>query len=151
MIAEAMIDTTVLVGAASTLASATDKARMAQDFLFHRSIGLSAQVLQEFRVVSTRKVHKGWSLDEALDRVEALEDVPCLPVDAALVQFGAELSVRYQLSDWDGAILTAAHRLDAAVLYTEDLNHGQVYGPVRADNPFRPNETPRRDPTSCPS
>lgn len=74
MIAEVMVDTNVLVYAASTLASDADKARIARDLLFNQSVGLSAQVMQEFLVVSTRKVRKGWSLDDALDWIEALED-----------------------------------------------------------------------------
>lgn len=139
MIAEAMIDTNVLVYAASTFEGDSDKTRIALDILLHRSFGLSARVLQEFLVVSTRKVRKSWSLDEALDWIEALEGFPCLPIDASLVRFEAELSIKHQLSYWDEAILAAAHRLDATILYTEDLNHGQLYGSVRVENPFRSN------------
>ena len=32
--------------------------------------------------------------------------------------------------------VAAAEVLEAATLYTEDLNHGQRYGKVRAVNPF---------------
>jgi predicted nucleic acid-binding protein len=138
MNAEAMIDTNVLVYAASVFEGDRVKTRIAQDLLFNHSIGLSSQVLQEFVVVSTKKVRREWKLDDALDWIEALEDFPCLPIDAALVRFGGEMAMRYQLSYWDGAILAAAHRLDASILYTEDLNHGQVYGSVRVENPFRP-------------
>ena len=139
MIAEAMLDTNVLVYAASQLPEDVAKAAVARDLLLRQGIGLSAQVLQEFIVVSTRKVRKPWSIDDALDWVETLEDYPCLPVDAALVRYGAELAVRYVVSYWDGAILAAAHRLGAPILYTEDLNHNQLYGSVRVVNPFRPN------------
>jgi predicted nucleic acid-binding protein len=139
MIADAMVDTNVLVYAASRLAEDQDKKRIANALLQTEGIGLSAQVLQEFLVVSTRKVHKPWSLDDALDWIEAFEDLPCIPVDAPLVRYGAELAVRYQLSYWDGAILAAAHRMNAPVLYTEDLNHDQTYGSVRVVNPFRAN------------
>jgi predicted nucleic acid-binding protein len=45
-------------------------------------------------------------------------------------------SLRYGISYWDGAILAAAEALEAPILYTEDLNHGQLYGRVRAVNPF---------------
>jgi predicted nucleic acid-binding protein len=138
MNAEAMIDTNVLVYAASVLEGDRVKTKIAQDLLFDHSIGLSSRVLQEFIVVSTRKVRKDWKPDDALDWIEVLEDFPCPPTDAALVHFGGELAIRYQLSYWDGAILAAAHRLDASILYSEDLNHGQVYGSVRVENPFRP-------------
>jgi predicted nucleic acid-binding protein len=140
MIAEAMIDTNVLVYAASRLPEDSDKAAVARDLVLRGGIGISAQVLQEFIVVSTRKVRKPWSIDDALDWVETLEDYPCLPIDGALVRYGAELAIRHTVSYWDGAILAAAHRLGASVLYTEDLNHDQVYDSVRVVNPFRPNE-----------
>ena len=138
MIADAMIDTNVLVYAASVFEADRDKSRAAQDILQREHVGLSAQVLQEFIVVTTRKVRRTWSIEEALEWTEALENLPCLPVDATLVRFGGELAARFQLSYWDGAILAAAHRLGASVLYTEDLNHGQLYGSVRVENPFKP-------------
>lgn len=139
MIADAMVDTNVLVYAASGLPEDRDKARISMALLQTSSVGLSAQVLQEFLVVSTRKVMKPWTLDDALDWIEAFEDFPCIPVDAPLVRYGAELAARYQLSYWDGAILAAAHRMNASILYTEDLNHDQTYGSVRVVNPFRVN------------
>ena len=47
------------------------------------------------------------------------------------------MSERYRISFWDACVLAAAERLGAPILYTEDLNHGQSYGSVRVDNPFR--------------
>ena len=46
---------------------------------------------------------------------------------------------RSKLDYWDAAIIAAAQRLGARILYTEDLNHDQLYGSVRVMNPFRPN------------
>ena len=68
-----------------------------------------------------------------------LGDYPNQPVDTDLVQMRPRLSRRFRISYWDAAILAAADRLDAPVLYTEDLNHNQLYGSVRVVNPFRPN------------
>jgi predicted nucleic acid-binding protein len=42
----------------------------------------------------------------------------------------------YGISYRDGAIVAATEALEAPILYTEDLNHGRRYGPVRAVNPF---------------
>ena len=61
---------------------------------------------------------------------------PTVPTDYPLVVAAVELSLRYRISYWDGAILAAAEALEASILYTEDLNHGQEYGSVRAHNPF---------------
>ena len=47
-----------------------------------------------------------------------------------------ELSLRYGISYWDGAIVAAAEILEVSTIYTEDLNHGQRYGRVLAINPF---------------
>src|SRR5664279_838560 len=58
--------------------------------------------------------------------------------DKVAVRAGIELSQRFKISFWDAAIIFAAERLGAPVLYTEDLNHGQFYGDVRVVNPFRP-------------
>ncbi len=37
-----------------------------------------------------------------------------------------------------GAIVAAAEALGAETLFSEDLNHGQRYGPVQVRNPFLP-------------
>ncbi len=47
-----------------------------------------------------------------------------------------EVSVRYQISYWDGAIVAAAESISVPRLYSEDLNHGQRYGSVGVLNPF---------------
>jgi predicted nucleic acid-binding protein len=43
---------------------------------------------------------------------------------------------KYQISFWDALIVHAAQLSRADVLYTEDLNDGQVFGTVRVANPF---------------
>ena len=63
---------------------------------------------------------------------------PFVPVDARLCH-RAGLRRRAPLSEfkyYDAALLAAAERLGAPIFYTEDLNHNQVYGSVRAVNPF---------------
>lgn len=62
--------------------------------------------------------------------------MPFMPVDQAYVVAGLLLARRYQLKYYDAALLAAAERFGAPVFYTEDLNHGQTYGSVRAINPF---------------
>ena len=62
--------------------------------------------------------------------------VPTVPTDYPLIVSAVELSIRHGISYYDGAILAAAEALEASALYTEDSNHGQSYGAVRAVNPF---------------
>jgi predicted nucleic acid-binding protein len=58
-------------------------------------------------------------------------------VDPALIKVAILLSAHYKISYWDAAIVAAAEALGATTLYSEDLNHGQSYGSVRVENPFR--------------
>ena len=134
-----MLDANVLVYAVSTAANEAAKAQIAEQLLKSGTIGISGQVVQEFFVTVTRKGSAPLSTAEALDWVEAFESLPCIPIDVGLVRDGAAIASRYQVSYWDGAILAAAHRLNASILYTEDLNHDQTYGSVRVVNPFRAN------------
>jgi predicted nucleic acid-binding protein len=59
-----------------------------------------------------------------------------LSVDVPLIKVAITISQRYRIHYWDAAILAAAERLGTEIVYTEDLNHGQNYGPVRVVNPF---------------
>ncbi len=130
------LDTNILIYAASQNPSETRKKTIAVELIQSTAFGLSAQVLQEFYVVATRKAEVPLKPAQALEWIEQLEVFPCVETSAALVKLGAVVSERYRISYWDGAILAAAESLGAPVVYTEDLNHGQTYGTVRALNPF---------------
>ena len=55
----------------------------------------------------------------------------------ALLTSAIALSRNEHLSIWDALIVTAAQAAGCEVLMTEDLSHGQKFGPVRIENPFR--------------
>ncbi len=106
------------------------------DVVQRSDFGLSAQVLQEFYVTVTRKIRKPVAPEYAVALMDEYRVFPTVPTDYPLIVSAVELSLRYGISYWDGAIVAAAEALEAATLYTEDLNHGQRYGRVRAVNPF---------------
>jgi predicted nucleic acid-binding protein len=134
MNADCFLDTNVLVYAA---AGGTDPRRQqALTLVETQDFGLSAQVLQEFYVTVTRKVAVPLPPHAALEWIEQWEAFPVAPVDASLVKVAAELSERYRISYWDGAILAAALDLGATTLYSEDLNDGQAYEGLVVRNPF---------------
>lgn len=97
---------------------------------------MSAQVLQEFYVTVSRKVEVRRSAERAIEWIEQFKAFPCVTIDAVLVKIAIELSERYQIFYWDAAIVAAAEVLGAKTLYSEDLNHDQLYGSVRVCNPF---------------
>jgi predicted nucleic acid-binding protein len=98
--------------------------------------GLSTQVLGEFFVNAQRKSARPLRAAEAAAMVVEFGDRPCAVLDHAIVRTAIEHSQRYDISYWDAAIVAAAERLQAGILYSEDFNHGQSYGSVRAVNPF---------------
>ncbi len=49
---------------------------------------------------------------------------------------GMHFEKQYKISFWDGLVLQAAERAGAAIVYSEDLSHGQSYEGIRVLNPF---------------
>jgi predicted nucleic acid-binding protein len=58
--------------------------------------------------------------------------------DGSLLLKGITMQKRWQLSFFDALIVAAAIRAKAKILWSEDLNHGQLYDQVRAVNPLLP-------------
>ena len=136
MSVDCFLDTNILVYAVSSTESDAPKRARALDLVRQSDFGLSAQVLQEFYVTVTRKIRKPLAPELAVALMDEYRVFPTVPTDYPLIVSAVERSLRYGISYWDGAIVAAAEVLEAKVLYTEDLNHGQHYGAVRALNPF---------------
>ncbi len=95
---------------------------------------ISTQVLQETFVTLTRKA--GIPADAATGDVRDLSHWPVFVVDSQAVLDACNLAQAARVSFWDALMISAAVRMRAEVLYTEDLNHGQVVSGVRIVNPF---------------
>lgn len=135
--AEVFLDTNILLYAALGSADAPAKYERAVELLTTR-FGTSAQVLAEFYVNAQRKGARPLTAEKAQEWVFRLSKKPFQAVDYRVVRMGIENAQRYQISYWDGAVIAAAERLGARIIYSEDLNHGQTYGSVRVENPFLP-------------
>ena len=97
---------------------------------------LSIQVLQEFYVNVTQKVAKPLSAEVAAQIIADLSvwEVHCPRVEDILN--AVRLQQRYQISFWDAMILASAVQLGCQILWSEDLNPGQVYDQVEVKSPF---------------
>ncbi len=99
---------------------------------------VSAQVINECVNVCLQKF--GFSRDRAYafaDNVMRRTNV--LPLDEAVIRKSAEIAIRQQISNWDALIVAAALLADCDTLYSEDMQHGQVFeGSLTVINPFRP-------------
>jgi predicted nucleic acid-binding protein len=98
---------------------------------------ISAQVLTEFYVVTTRKIARPLAPETGAALVEQLARLPVVPLDAQLVTTAIAGSREWRISLWDALIVRAAETAGCRRLLTEDLAHGAVYGSVRVENPFR--------------
>ena len=136
MSVECFLDTNVLVYAMSSDESEQQRHSVALRLIEETDFGLSAQVLQELYVTLTRKIAEPVEPSQAHALIEQLRIFPTVWTDYPLIVAAIEHSLRHQISYWDGAILAAAEVLEAPILYSEDLNHGQMYGSVRVVNPF---------------
>jgi len=137
MSVECFLDTNVLVYAVSSDEADTAKRERSLALVQQSDFGLSAQVLQEFYVTVTRKIRKPLATEMAVALMDEYRVFPTVATDYPLIVAAVELSLRYGISYWDAAILAAAEALEAPTLYTEDLQDGQLFGSVRAVNPFR--------------
>ena len=136
MSVECFLDTNVLVYALSSSAEDANKKRKALELIQRADFGLSAQVLQEFYVTVTQKIQRPLQPDLAVAFLDEYRVFPTVWTDLSLILSAVEVSLRYQISYWDGAIVAAAEVLGAPILYSEDFNHNQRYGLVRVMNPF---------------
>ena len=136
MRSDCFLDTNILIYAAAGRVDEPRKFRIAYELVLSRKFGTSGQVLAEFYYNLRRKPVVPPSLEEIDAWIDRLAAHPFTPVDVALVRAGIVVSQRYRISCWDAALIAASERLGAETLYTEDLNHNQVYGSVRVINPF---------------
>lgn len=136
MIAECLLDTNILVYAVDSASVNSEKNATALELIEKADFGLSTQIMQEFYVTVTRKFKKPLSSETAALFLEHLNAFPIIPIDYKIVTEGIRNSIEHHISYWDGAVLAAAERLKARILYSEDLNHGQLYGTIEVINPF---------------
>lgn len=136
MIAEAFLDSNILLYACSSASADAEKRRVAEELILHVPFAVSGQVLQEFAANALRKKSLGITEANIDATLELASLVPVLPVTHELVVSAVILRRRYQISQWDATILAAAAELGCKKLYSEDLNHTQDYTGVRVINPF---------------
>ncbi len=130
------IDTNVLVYAFDK--SAGDKQVKARslvaDCIKNRNGFLSTQVLQEFYVVATRKLNIIPEIAKSI--ITSLDALETVTITSAIILDAIDTQLRWNLSFWDALILQTAKVSNCTILYTEDLNHEQLYGNVQVFNPF---------------
>ena len=97
---------------------------------------ISVQVLNEFAVVALQKLKMPLhEVREILDTIRAVCSVE--PITVETHDRGLAVFERYRFSLFDSILVAAALISGAKILYSEDLQHGQVIdGQLRVTNPF---------------
>lgn len=134
------LDTNIFVYAAdeSDLRRARRAQKLIADAAGNGSGVCSYQVIQEFVNVVLRRFSKPMALAE-IERFLAAVFQPLTIVHSSFALFSGALRIqtRYRLSWYDALIVAAAIESDCALLYSEDLQHGQRFGSTTVTNPFR--------------
>jgi predicted nucleic acid-binding protein len=98
---------------------------------------LSTQVMQEFYVSVTQKVPQ--PLNHTVAK-EIVRDLTYWNVHEPIsddVLNAIDLQQRYHISFWDAMILQSALQLECSLIWSEDLNPGQLYDSVKLISPFQ--------------
>ena len=130
--AEPFFDTSALL----YLLSGDDvKANRIETLLSERGV-ISVQVLNEFAAVALRKLRMPMSdVREVLETIRAVCAVEPLTTDTH--ERGLAVCERYRYSLYDSMVVAAALISGARILYSEDLQDGQVIdNQLRITNPF---------------
>lgn len=107
-----------------------------RDHLWRAQLGrTSVQVLSE-TYATLKRLSGGARTDELWDSVAKYFAWRPHPVDEALLCRAREIERRWRISWWDSMIVAAAQLQDCALLLTEDLQDGMVFGAVTVRSPF---------------
>ncbi len=132
------VDTNILVYAHDI--SAGDKCIRAKELineLWNSGRGsISIQVLQEFYVTVVQKAARPMQPQMAAKIISDLSTWRLHVPDVSEVLEAIDIQQRNRLSFWDALIICSAKKLGCVVLLTEDLNSGQLYEGIKAQNPF---------------
>lgn len=126
------LDTNILVYAFTSNDARSD---MAEALLAKGGI-VSVQVLNEFVNVSRRKHERDW--DDVHGTLEVLATLlePARPLTLRTHESALGLAQRYGFGFYDSLIMASALEAQCPILYTDDLQDGQVIEQMTIRNPF---------------
>jgi len=132
MTAKSFADTNVVL---YTIGKDARKAAIARGLIAGQP-AVSVQVVNEAISVCLRKL--AFTREQAYEfGLTLMDQTEVFPLDASTVEQAATLAKRYQLSHWDALIVASALLAGCDTLYSEDLQHRQVFDDrLTAVNPF---------------
>jgi predicted nucleic acid-binding protein len=101
------------------------------------ALTFSPQVLSESYWVVLRKPAFAWARPHVRTYLIDYAAWATAPLDAKTMTSAFQIEDRYGLRFWDGLMIASANAAGCRYFLSEGLNDGQLYGAVRAINPFR--------------
>ncbi|MEZ5514738.1 MAG: PIN domain-containing protein [Steroidobacteraceae bacterium] len=98
---------------------------------------IGVQVLNEFANVTRRKLCWQWEQIEASLAVVEELFAPVAPLTKDIHTRAVALAREHELPFYDALIVAAAQDAGCRTLFSEDLQHGQKFGTLTVENPFR--------------
>lgn len=112
------------------------KQLVAQKLIADNFSFISTQVLQEIANTLNKKFKHPW-IDVEKTLTDSIRNNNLYTNNQQTVIEACRLAQRYQFSFYDSLIISAALQSDCSILYSEDLNNGQVIeGKLKIINPF---------------
>jgi predicted nucleic acid-binding protein len=138
----ALVDTNVLVYKHDPRFPTKQRraAKLLREGLRAGSVRLAHQVLLEFVAVVSRVLPDGLPLlapaETRREVEELLVEFPILYPNDGVVRMALRGAAAYDLSWFDAHLWAYAEFYGLTELYSEDFQHGRLYGTVRVVNPF---------------
>jgi predicted nucleic acid-binding protein len=99
---------------------------------------IGVQTVNELVAVARGKLHMSWKeVSEALTAIRVL-CAPPTPLTIATHDAAVQIAERYGYHIFDSLVIAAALEAGCSVLYSEDLQDGQVIQGLTIQNPFLP-------------
>lgn len=136
MVTRSFIDTNVLIYAEASDAPAKQQLALSLlKQLYESAQGvLSTQVLQEYCNVALKKLKLPTQHVRA--QLELYAQFEIVQVSPAIIHAGLDLYQTRSIGFFDAIIMASAHAAGCAVVYSEDMNAGEVMAGVQIINPF---------------
>ncbi len=97
---------------------------------------ISVQVLAELSVTLLHKASPPLRPEQVAVILDAIAPIQLVTPDGEIVRRAVEAREQYGIHFYDGMIVAATERAGCARIWSEDLNSGQAYFGIQAENPF---------------
>jgi predicted nucleic acid-binding protein len=115
--------------------SSSAKRNQALQLIEGAGITLSTQVINEVCSNLLRKAsYTEPEIQQTIGNFQA--SYPILNVTTNIIRHASVLRGSYSFSYWDSVVIATAIEADCSIIYSEDMQNGQLIGNLRIINPF---------------